>query len=109
MNKQQQRVGNHHAQHRSGKQAQEAEEACEVLVVRHVADGINEYEQAHETDHHQHHRRERIEHPTKIHVGRANSNPGKVDDVWSARIKTEMKEQPSIAQYIPERDERKKK
>ncbi len=76
---QQQAVGDHHAQHRSGKQRQEAEEARVVLVVRHVADGVDEDQQADEADHHQHDGRERIEHPAQVHIGRAHANPGEVD------------------------------
>ena len=45
---QQQAVGDDHAQHGPGKEREEAEEAREVFVVVHVADGVDEDEQADE-------------------------------------------------------------
>jgi hypothetical protein len=104
----QDRVGNHYAQHRSCKQAQEAEKPREVLVVRHVAGGVDENEQAHKANHHQHHGRQRIENPPEIDVGRADANPGKVDGVGNPCIKTKMKEQRSLTQQMCERNEREK-
>ena len=76
---QQHAVGDDHAQHGSRKEGEEAEEAGEVLVVGHVADGINEDEQAHEADHHQHDGGEGIEDPAQGDAGRAHLKPGEVD------------------------------
>ncbi len=50
---QQQAVRDHHAEHRAREQRQEAEEAREVLVVRHVADAVDEDQRADKRDHHQ--------------------------------------------------------
>ena len=63
---QQQAVGDDDAEHGSGKEREEAEEAGEVFVVGHVADGVDEDEQADEGDHHEHDGGERIEHPAEI-------------------------------------------
>ena len=86
---QQQAVRDHHAQHRSGKEREKAEEARKILVVRHVADGVDEDQQANEADHHQHHRRERIEHPTQVHLPaaelRSHLNPAEVDRLADGR------------------------
>ena len=51
-------------------QRHEAEESREVLVVRHVADAVDEDQQPDETHHHHHHRRERIEHPAEFENAR---------------------------------------
>ena len=54
---QQQAVGDDQPEHRGGEQREETEEAREVLVVRHVAEAVDEDEQADQRDHHQHDRR----------------------------------------------------
>ena len=76
---QQDAVGDDDAEHGSGKEREEAEEAGEVLVVGHVADGVDEDEQADEADHHEHDGGERIEDPAEIDGGRAELEPGEVD------------------------------
>ena len=72
-------IRDHHAEHGPGKERHEAEEAREVFVVGHVADGINEDQQADKADHHEHHGGERIEHPSEIDGGVAESEPCEVD------------------------------
>ena len=62
---QQQIIRNDHAQHRGGKQRQETEEAREILVLRHVAKAVDEYEQPDQRHHHEHDGSERIEHPAQ--------------------------------------------
>ncbi len=74
----QQAVRDHHAKHRARKQREKTEEACEVFVVLHVADGVDEDQQADKRDHHQHHGRKRIEHPAQVHVRPARVQPRKV-------------------------------
>ena len=62
---QQQAVGDDQPEHGGGKQREETEEAREVLVVRHVAEAVDEDEQANQRDHHQHDRRQRVQHPAE--------------------------------------------
>jgi hypothetical protein len=63
---QKQAVGDDDAQHRTGEECQEAEEAREVFILRHVADAIDEDQQAHEGDHQKHHGGEWVEDPAKL-------------------------------------------
>ena len=46
--KQEQAVGNDHAEHRRGEERHEAEEPHEIFIVRHVADAEDENQQADE-------------------------------------------------------------
>ena len=62
---QQQAVGDDQPEHGGGEQREETEEAREILVVRHVAEAVDEDEQANQRDHHQHDRREGVEHPAE--------------------------------------------
>ena len=61
------------------KSDEEAEEAREVFVVRHVADAVDEDQQADEGDHHQHDGGERIEHPAELQPLVAELEPVEVD------------------------------
>ena len=64
---QQEAVGDDDAEHGSGEECEETEEACEVFVVRHVADAKDEDERAYEGDHQQHDGGERVEEPADLH------------------------------------------
>jgi len=76
---QQQAVGDDHAEHGAGEQRQEREEPREIRVRRHVADAVNEDQQADEGHHHQHHRRERIEHPAELKPCPAELEPREIE------------------------------
>ena len=78
---QQQAVGDDDAEHGPGKERQEAEEAGEVFVVLHVADAVDEDQQADEGDHHQHDGGERIEHPAELQPLIAELKPAEIDDL----------------------------
>ena len=80
---QQQAIGDDDAQHGSGKQRQEAEEASEIFVVLHVADAVDKDEQADKRDHHQHDGRERIEHPAQLQPFIAELKPAEIDNLAS--------------------------
>ena len=77
----QQAVGNDNAEHRARKQREEAEEACEVIVVGHIAQAVNENQQANKRDHHQHHGGQRIEQPPQRHPLIAELHPAKIHDL----------------------------
>ena len=98
---QQQAIRDDYAQHCSGKERHEAEEAREILVVGHVAHGIDEDEQANEAHHHDHDCRERIEDPAEIDGGGAEAKPGEIDELADGGIV-----RPSC-QYVTERNQRK--
>ena len=78
---QQQAVCDDDAQHRPCKERQKTEEAREVFIVGHVADAVDEDQQADERDHHQHHCGERIEHPAEFEPFAADLKPGKIEDL----------------------------
>jgi hypothetical protein len=79
-----QAVGDDDAEHGSGEERQETEEAGEVLVVLHVADAVDEDKQADEGDHDQHDRGERVEHPAELEPFIAELEPAEVAglDLW---------------------------
>ena len=78
-------VGDDNAQHGSGEEREEAEEAGVVFVVGHVAGGVDEDEQADEGDHHEHDGGERIENPAEVYGGSAEMEPGEVDGFANGR------------------------
>ena len=78
---QQQTVRNHHAQHCSREERQEAEETSEVFVMGHVARAVDKDQQANKRDHDEHHRGERIEHPAELQPLAPILKPGEVEDL----------------------------
>jgi hypothetical protein len=71
----QQVIGGDQHQHGEGEQRQIREEACAVLVMAHVADGIEVNERRDRVHHHQHHRCQRIEAERPIDGKVARRNP----------------------------------
>ncbi len=88
---QQQAVRDHHAQHCSRKQREEAEEAREVVVVRHVAEAVNKDQQPHKADHHQHHCGQRIQQPSQLYPLIPKLHPVKRDHA-ARRIRERLRE-----------------
>ena len=75
-------VGDDYAEHGSGEEREEAEEAREVLVVGHIANAEDEDQQANEGHHHQHDGGERIEHPAELQPLGAEVQPVEVEDFF---------------------------
>ena len=76
--KQEQAVGDDHAEHGGGKKREIREEAGEILVARHVAFAENENAKADERDHDEHGGGERIEDDADPHGLIAKAEPGEV-------------------------------
>ena len=83
---QKQAVGDDHAEHGAGEEREKAEEAGEVLVVGHVADAVDEDQQADEGDHDQHHCGQRIEHPAEREPLVAKLKPAEVEGQWTSGL-----------------------
>ncbi len=73
--KQQETIRNDQPEHRRREQREKTKEACEILVVGHVADAVNENQEPDQRHHHQHDCRERVKHPAELQPGFAHLKP----------------------------------
>jgi len=92
---QQQAVSDEEAEHRRGKEAQEAEELFEVGVLRHVAGAEDEDQQADEGHHHAHQRGQRVQQPAEAQRPVSEVEPREVVDGVDGRVAERGDERPA--------------